>query len=119
MTGFGLMGHLVQMLDGVSARVEFARVPVLPEAVELAAAGVLPGGSRRNEDAHATFVDIRGLGEEQRAVLFDAQTSGGLLIAIAEEKLDALLSGFEQRGLQGAAVIGSLVEGDGRIEVVG
>ena len=117
-TGFGLMGHLVQMLDGVSARVEFARVPVLPEAVELAAAGVLPGGSRRNEEAHASFVETRGLDDEQRAVLFDAQTSGGLLIAVAQEKLDALLSGFDQRGLQGAAVIGSLVEGDGRIEVV-
>lgn len=117
-TGFGLMGHLVQMLDGVSARVEFARVPVLPEALELAVAGVLPGGSRRNEEAHSAFVQTRGLHDEQRAVLFDAQTSGGLLIAVAQQKLETLLSGLNERGIEEAAVIGSLVEGDGRIEVV-
>ena len=116
-TGFGLMGHLLQMLDGVSARIEFESVPVLPEAVDLAAAGVIPGGSRRNEEAHSPFVDTRGLDDQQRAVLFDAQTSGGLLIAIAQEKVEALLEELEQGGPD-VSVIGSLVEGDGRVEVV-
>ncbi len=117
-TGFGLIGHLLQMLDGLSARLEFARVPMLAEALELAAEGVVPGGSRRNESAHSPFVDAGGLDAAQRAVLFDAQTSGGLLIAIAQENLDPLLHEFARHGLDDASVIGSLVKGDGRVEVV-
>lgn len=117
-TGFGLMGHLLQMLDGVSARLEFARLPVLAEAFDLAAQGIVPGGSRRNQQAHAPFVDARRLDEEQRAIIFDAQTSGGLLIAIAQENLEELLDELGQRGVEGAAVIGSLIEGDGRVEVM-
>lgn len=117
-TGFGLMGHLLQMLDTASARLEFGSIPVLAEALDLAAEGVVPGGSRRNELAHAPFVDATGLDEVQRTVLFDAQTSGGLLISIAQDKLSRLLHELEQRGVADAAVIGSLVEGGGRIEVM-
>lgn len=116
-TGFGLMGHLLQMLDVASARLEFGSIPILAEAFDLAAQGILPGGSRRNEVAHAPFVDATALDEVQRAVLFDAQTSGGLLISIAREKLPKLLDELGRRGVSGAAVIGSLVEGDGRVEV--
>ena len=118
-TGFGLMGHLLQMLDGVGARIGFARLPVLDEALLLAEQGVVPGGSRRNAEAHAPFVDAEGLNEAQRAVLFDAQTSGGLLIAIAPEKSESLMQELAHRGVADAAVIGSLVEGNGRVEVTG
>ena len=78
-TGFGLVGHLLQMLDGrLDADLDHASVPVLEEAVELAAAGILPGGSRRNRDAGAPSVDPGPLDEARAAVLYDAQTSGGL-----------------------------------------
>jgi selenide,water dikinase len=117
-TGFGLMGHLLQMLDGrLSARLSASSIPVLPEAYDLVASGVLPGGSRRNREADEPFVDARGLSAEAQAVLFDAQTSGGLLIAVAADRTAALMDALEGRGIADAAVIGSLVEGEGRVEV--
>ncbi|MDQ3957069.1 MAG: selenide, water dikinase SelD [Actinomycetota bacterium] len=117
-TGFGLIGHLLEMLGaGVGAELDFAAIPVLEEAFELAAAGVLPAGSRRNLEAMAYRVDAPGLGEPQRAVLFDAQTSGGLLIAVAAGSRDALLEALAARGLGDVAVIGRLTEGDGTITV--
>jgi len=118
-TGFGLVGHLLQMLDGVSARLELSRIPVLEEAFALARAGVIPGGSRRNAEAHQGSVDAEALDDAQRAVLFDAQTSGGLLIAISQDKVDRLLGELDERHVEDAAVIGSLVAGNGRIEVTG
>ena len=118
-TGFGLMGHLLQMLDGgVSARLVAGRIPVLDEALELAAAGVLPAGSKRNYEAGREFVDAAELDDSLRAVLFDAQTSGGLLIAVPADRTQALMERLDAGGVRGAAVIGSLVEGSGRIEVV-
>ena len=117
-TGFGLMGHLLQMLDGrLSARLSAGSIPVLPEAYELVASGILPGGSRRNREADEPFVDAGGLSDEGLAVLFDAQTSGGLLIAVVADRTAVLMDALEGRGVADAAVIGSLVEGEGRIEV--
>jgi len=117
-TGFGLMGHLLQMLDGrLSARLSAGSIPVLPEAYELVTSGILPGGSRRNREADEPFVDAVGLSDEGLAVLFDAQTSGGLLIAVVADRTAVLMDALEGRGVAGAAVIGSLVEGEGRVEV--
>ena len=119
-TGFGLIGHLLQMLNGeVSARLSYDQIPILHEALELAAAGVLPGGSKRNRESHSASVTTSGLDEAQEAVLYDAQTSGGLLIAIDPTATNALLSEFDARGVRGAAVIGRTTEGDGSIEVAG
>jgi selenide,water dikinase len=116
-TGFGLIGHLLQMLDGVGAHLEFHAIPLVEEALALAAEGVIPGGSKRNEEAHSRFVDDRALEQTHRAVLFDAQTSGGLLIAIAPEHVETLMLELRGRGVGDAAVIGSFVEGDSRIRV--
>jgi selenide,water dikinase len=117
-TGFGLLGHLLQMLDGrLSARLSAGSIPVLTEAYDLVASGVFPGGSRRNREADEPFVDARDLSDERLAVLFDAQTSGGLLIAIAADRTEVLMEELESRGVADAAVIGSLIEGEGRIEV--
>jgi selenide,water dikinase len=117
-TGFGLLGHLRQMLDGrVSARLSADSIPVLPEAYELVASGVLPSGSKRNREADEPYVDARDLSDDRLAVLFDAQTSGGLLIAIAADRTEALMDALDSRRVADAAVIGSLVEGDGRIDV--
>jgi selenide,water dikinase len=115
-TGFGLAGHLLEMLgDALDAELDFGAVPVLEEAFDLAREGVLPGGSKRNAEAASPFVDGPGLDEAQRAVLFDAQTSGGLLIAIGEP--ERLLDELAARGVEGAAVIGRLTDGGGRIRV--
>jgi len=117
-TGFGLLGHLLQMLDGrVSAQISAGSIPVLSEAYDLVASGVLPGGSKRNREADEPFVDSRGLSNEVLAVLSDAQTSGGLLIAMAADRTEVLMDALGNRGVADAAVIGSLFEGDGRVEV--
>jgi len=117
-TGFGLMGHLLQMLDGrVSAQISAGSIPVLSEAYDLVASGVLPGGSKRNREADEPFVYSRGLSNEVLAVLSDAQTSGGLLIAMAADRTEVLMDALGNRGVADAAVIGSLFEGDGRVEV--
>jgi selenide,water dikinase len=117
-TGFGLLGHLLQMLEGrLSARLSAGSIPVLAEAYDLVASGVLPGGSKRNREADEPFVDASDLSDERLAVLFDAQTSGGLLMAIAADRTEVLMDALHSRGVAGAAVIGSLIEGGGRIEV--
>lgn len=117
-TGFGLIGHLAGMLgDGLDANLDFDSIPVLHEAFDLAAKGVLPGGSKRNFEAMKDRVDVGDLDAAATAVLFDAQTSGGLLMAVAPSKVDELRKALEQRGVSGA-VIGAIGRGTGRIEVV-
>ena len=118
-TGFGLVGHLLEMLGGrLSARLSFASVPILDETIALAGDGILPGGSKRNYDSNRELVEARDSSEAERLVLFDAQTSGGLLMAVRPERVDPLLSRLAAEGVEGAAAIGSIEEGDGRIEVV-
>jgi selenide,water dikinase len=118
-TGFGLLGHLWEMVSGsgVGARIDAARVPVLPEVWDLARRDVVPGGTRRNL---ATLADrIRwgqGTTDLDRIVLSDAQTSGGLLIAVVPAEADTLRAALDERGAL-AAEIGEIVEGD-RIVVV-
>ena len=117
-TGFGLVGHLVEMLgDDLSAELDFDALPVLLEAVELAGENVLPGGSKRNIKALGERVTSPGLDEARRVVLFDAQTSGGLLIAVDHNRAGDLINALQSRRVTSAAIIGRLVSGDGRITV--
>jgi len=116
-TGFGLLGHLQEMLGDVGAMIESAAVPVLPGAQALAAEGVVPGGTRRNLDHVSGFTDFGPSDEATRLVLADAQTSGGLLIAVAEERCRPLMDTLEEQGA-GAWQIGLLTaEHPGRIVV--
>jgi selenide,water dikinase len=108
-TGFGLVGHLVQMLDDeVGAELEFAAIPVVAGAVDLAREGLVPGGSKRNIDAMSGDTDAGGLDAGSAAVIYDAQTSGGLLIAIDPGRAQQLRDALEARGVP-AARIGRLV----------
>lgn len=121
-TGFGLVGHLRTLLksSGCEAVLRSEAVPMLPGALELARAGQIPGGSRRNlADLADDVVWGAGIDEATRIVLSDAQTSGGLLMAVTGDRLDALLAALAAREVD-AAVIGTVVEGTrpGRIEVV-
>jgi selenide, water dikinase len=111
-TGFGLLGHLANFQTG--AEIEVSAVPVLPGVRELAEAGLFPSGSRRNYQALEETVDWGGLPEPERLLLCDAQTSGGLLIALATERAEALLG-----AMAGAAYppvrIGVITDGPIRI----
>jgi selenide,water dikinase len=113
-TGFGLLGHLHEMLHRscVSARITLSKVPVI-EGVQALAKFSVPGGTRSNlkyVSDKVTWAD--GITEEEKLILADAQTSGGLLIAVPADKLDALLSGLAARGVETRAVIGEVAAGD-------
>jgi len=113
-TGFGLLGHLHNMLaaSGVSAEIDAAAVPLLPKAVELAERGAIPGGTNRNREALAPHVTFDpGVGAAMRVLLFDAQTSGGLLIAVDPDRANTLLAALQREGTPAAARIGRLARG--------
>jgi selenide,water dikinase len=119
-SGFGLLGHLGQLAaaSGVSARLWAELVPVLEGALELAEAGVIPGGTRRNlaaAEVVTAFADR--ISPAQRLLLSDAQTSGGMLIAVAPGRTDKLEAAMQARGLSPSR-IGVIEPGEpGRIDV--
>jgi len=119
-TGFGLLGHLSEMLrdPGIGARLSAGSMPVLAGARELAEAGVAPGGTRKNLLATADVTSWQeGLSEADRLLLADAQTSGGLLIAVREDRTDRLLGRLRELGTPAAAVVGEITGPSGiRIE---
>ena len=119
-TGYGLLGHLheVAHASGVTARVSAKAVPLLSGALALAAAGVIPGGSRRNAEQFARWVTFAdGVAAATRTLLTDAQTSGGLLISVPAERGPALAEALARRGVLGAR-IGEIEAGEaGRIFV--
>ena len=120
-TGFGLLGHLSEMLgDGsVGVRVAADAVPVLAETWDFVRQEVVPGGTRRNLASVEPFMDwSEALDDVQRLVLADAQTSGGLLIAVDRAAADALLQELHRRGVSAAARIGEFTPRAGRIEVL-
>ncbi len=113
-TGFGLMGHLTGMLraSGVSAEISVSQAPVLPGVDELLAQGIAPGGTHRNEAGVAEYVDWdASVSANDRLLLCDAQTSGGLLISVPQERLSRLLDALEERGVVTRAVVGSIGDG--------
>lgn len=113
-TGFGLLGHLHNMLaaSGVAAEVDAAAVPLFAGATDLAGRGAIPGGTERNRDALATQVTFApGVDEPTRVLLCDAQTSGGLLLAVPAERADALIAALKKERTPAAARIGRVTAG--------
>jgi selenide,water dikinase len=112
-TGFGLLGHLRSLLrsSGASAVIDSSAVPLLPGALDLARAGHIPGGTKRNlEDLQADVTWPEGIESQLRTLLVDAQTSGGLLIAVKARALESLLSELSAVRTP-AAVVGEITEG--------
>jgi selenide, water dikinase len=112
-TGFGLIGHLTNMLEAskVAAEIALEAIPILPHARNLAARGVVPGGTERNLEA-ADKVEWSGdLNLTDRYLCVDAQTSGGLLLAVPAENQAALLAALAEEHTPAAAVIGRVVAG--------
>ncbi|MHA6793952.1 selenide, water dikinase SelD [Pseudonocardia bannensis] len=115
-TGYGLLGHLHEMAlaAGVAARVDTRSVPRLPGVADLLAAGCAPDGSVRTLDAAlaAGWFDPGGLDRAEQVLLADAQTSGGLLLAVSPERSAALVTELRARGDVAAAVVGELTDGE-------
>jgi len=121
-TGFGLAGHLLEICRGaqLGAEVEFARLPLIEEAVRHLRAGIATGASTRNWDSYGAEV-VLGPGIEawQRLMITDPQTSGGLLVACAPDSADAVLAAFRADGFERAAVIGRFtVSGGAHLSVI-
>ena len=113
-TGFGLMGHLTGMLraSGVGAEISASAAPVLPGVEELLAQGVAPGGTHRNMAGVDDYVDWDdAVTENERLLLCDAQTSGGLLISVPEDRLPQLLGALEARSVETQAIVGHINDG--------
>ncbi len=114
-TGFGLLGHLGNILtsSGLAAEIDAGKLPVLAGALELAEEGIIPGGTARNlEAAMATTEWDSSVSQAQRLICTDAQTSGGLLLSVAPERLDALLAALRAEHTPAQAVIGRLLQGE-------
>jgi selenide,water dikinase len=121
-TGFGLLGHLHTLLaaSGRAAELRASAVPLLPGARAAAERGAIPGGTQRNVADVADAVQFAAsVDPTTRLLLADAQTSGGLVIAVGPERLDALVAALSRERALAAAVIGRVVAGPpGRITVV-
>ena len=119
-TGFGLLGHLMEICrgSGLAAELKFDQVPILSEALPLAQQGIGPGAIDRNLASYGHEVDFApSLEYWQRRILADAQTSGGLLVAVAPAGVDHVLSAFKNAGFAQAAVIGEMKPGSPRVGV--
>ncbi|MCX6244776.1 MAG: selenide, water dikinase SelD [Bacteroidetes bacterium] len=119
-TGFGLLGHLKEMVTGanVSAEIYCDCIPVIPGAVEYAAAGAIPGGTLNNLDYVKEVVNFGDAVPRQiQLLLADAQTSGGLLISLPSSLADQFLKDLHREGIAEAAIIGKISKGPATILV--
>ena len=119
-TGFGLLGHTLELCRGarLSARLSMSEVPLIGDVRELAAQGLFTGASGRNWAASGASVNMdASLGDVDRALLTDPQTSGGLLVACAPDAVDRVLEIFRRDGFEQAAVVGDLAAGEPVVNV--
>jgi selenide,water dikinase len=120
-TGFGLLGHLIEMTSHshVEAEIHSMKIPLLPRVEELAAAGIVPGGTLANLDFVAGMVCWRDdISELRKAILCDAQTSGGLLIAVPEKFAVEMASEMTASGVAAVAIGRISGPGPGRITII-
>jgi AhpD family alkylhydroperoxidase len=122
-TGFGLLGHLYQMTreSGVTAEISWDRVPLLPEVLDHARAGMVSGAAERNREFASPVVTAAdGVPDYALDLLYDPQTSGGLLFAVPTEAANGALAELKAAGCHKAAIVGRITQpSDGRIIVTG
>lgn len=111
-TGFGLLGHLAEMLQGsgLGVRIFADQVPVIPEALEYATMGLIPAGAYRNREFREAMTEFSpNVSRLIQHILFDPQTSGGLLISVEKGKSDDLLARLQEKGMETSAIIGEVI----------
>jgi len=112
-TGFGFLGHACEMLEDteVGMVIDALQVPFFPEAKTFVESGFVPGGMQRNRDFRKNMVNISSnVPDYLQDILFDPQTSGGLLIAVSKTKSSRLLKALRTRGVNDAAIVGEIVK---------
>lgn len=111
-TGFGLLGHIRQLAENskVSLRINPALIPLLPRVEELARQGLCPGGVGRNRDFYSAYVTIdSNVPAHIQDILYDPQTSGGLIIVLAAARAKQLIARLHQEGVGEAVIIGEVI----------
>lgn len=119
-TGFGLLGHArdIAVMNKVNLRFYYGRIPFIPGAKEYAEQWLFPGGTHSNERFFHPWVRfLASLSEEEQLLLFDAQTSGGLLVAVPPERAPFFEESLREKG-ENCWVVGEVLEGDGIIEII-
>jgi selenide,water dikinase len=120
-TGFGLLGHIAEMIVDLKMgiRLSSKRIPIIPETLDYAGMGLVPAGAHKNREFRECMVDFSSSVDPVfQDVLFDPQTSGGLLIGARKESAEELCAELQQNGMREAAIVGEVVsEPNGRIVV--
>jgi selenide,water dikinase len=119
-TGFGLLGHLLEIAKGskVATKLDWKSIPLLPGAQDFAAEGIATGASGRNWTGYGNRIRLgAAIGEAEKALLTDPQTSGGLLVACAPEACEEVLGIFRTEGFDRAAIVGEVVAGEAEVRV--
>ena len=119
-TGFGLLGHLLEIAKGskAAARLDWNAIPLLPGAYDFAREGIATGASGRNWTGYGGRVALGArIGDAEKALLTDPQTSGGLLVACAPESTEEVLKIFRSEGFGEAAIVGEMLAGEARVIV--
>jgi selenide,water dikinase len=119
-TGFGLLGHLLEIAKGskVVATLDWKSIPLLPGAQDFAAEGIATGASGRNWAGYGSRIRLGArIGDTEKAILTDPQTSGGLLVACAPEACEEVLGIFRSEGFDQAAIVGDVLAGEAEVRV--
>lgn len=118
-TGFGLLGHLAEMVVDSNYGIEIwsEKIPVIPKALEYAGIGLVPAGAYKNREFRESMIDFAASVDRLiQDILFDPQTSGGLLICVEKESADDMVKNLKINGINDAAVIGEVLpRPEGRI----
>ena len=120
-TGFGLAGHLADMLsENLDCDIFLKKIPTISGVKELADMGLVPEGAYRNQSAFDKFVDLdeKGFLRSDLDMLYDAQTSGGLLLAVNPERADDILKHIRDKGFEKAEIIGQFKAGNNKIKIL-
>ena len=122
-TGFGLLGHLYEMLisSNVGAEIDHSKVPLYPKVYDMVAMGMIPGGAYRNLDYMKPHISWQGGADEKDdalIILSDPQTSGGLLVAVPAEKVDLFLADLDKRGASGSIIGRITAAAPGKITII-
>jgi selenide,water dikinase len=111
-TGFGFLGHISEMVvdSETGIRIHTDRIPILPQTLDYAVMGLVPAGAYKNREFYERHVDFApGVDALIQDILFDPQTSGGLLICVGSDRAEDLLQALKQKGIHNAAIVGQVV----------
>ena len=119
-TGFALLGHACEMAEasGTSIEIDSKKVPIIPEAMQFAHMGLIPEGMYANWEYRNTMIQASSIDEDTMSVLYDPQTSGGLLICVPEEKVGPMLARLHELGVTDSAVMGRVVEASPASQII-